>query len=191
VTVSQGVKPLKGEGEHALDPHAWQDVANVRLYVGNIRDALAAADPDHKADYTARAQAYLARLDALDADIRSTITAIPTARRRVITSHDAFGYFGHAYGMDFIAPQGVSTETDASARDVAKIIRQIRAEKIPAVFLENVSDPRLMERIAKETGAKIGDKVYSDALSPPGGPAATYLDMMRHNLKAFAQALGA
>ncbi len=114
---------------------------------------------------------------------------IPADRKRIITSHDAFGYFAAAYGLTFIAPQGVSTEAEASAKDVARIIRQIRAEKIPAVFLENVSDPRLIERITRETGAKIGGRLYSDALSPPDGPAGTYIDMMRNNIRELSAAL--
>jgi zinc/manganese transport system substrate-binding protein len=121
--------------------------------------------------------------------VKAAIARIPASRRRVITTHDAFGYFARAYGMTFIAPQGVSTEAEASAKGVARIIRQVRSERIPAVFLENVSDPRLMDRIAKETGARIGGKLYSDALSAPGGPAATYVDMMRNNIRAFSAAL--
>ena len=174
----------------ATDPHAWQDVANARTYVREIEKALEQADPAGAADYGANAAAYLAQLDALDADIRAGIAAIPPGRRRVITTHDAFGYYGRAYGMEFIAPAGVSTESEAGARDVARIIKQIRAQKIPAVFLENISDDRMMQQIARESGAKIGGKVYSDALSPSGGPAATYLDMMRGNLAEFVRALG-
>ena len=117
------------------------------------------------------------------------IASIPPKNRKIITTHDAFGYFGRAYGMAFIAPQGVSTETEPSAKDVAKIIRQIKAQHIPAVFLENISDPRLMEQIARESGAKVGDKLYSDALSKPGEGAATYIDMMHNNIAAFTKAL--
>jgi zinc/manganese transport system substrate-binding protein len=157
--------------------------------VATIRDALIEADPAGRADYEARATAYLARLDTLDGEIRAAIARLPADRRRVITSHDAFGYFARAYGLAFVAPQGVSTESEASARDVARIIRQIRAEKLPAVFLENVSDPRLMERIAKETGARIGGRLYSDALSRPDGPAGTYIEMMRNNIRELSSAL--
>ena len=155
----------------------------------SIRDALIEADPAGRADYEARAAAYLGRLDALDAEIRAAIAKIPADRRRVITSHDAFGYFSRAYGLSFVAPQGVSTESEASARDVARIIRQIRAEKLPAVFLENVSDPRLMDRIARETGARIGGRLYSDALSRTDGPAGTYIEMMRNNIRELSSAL--
>jgi len=147
------------------------------------------ADPARAAAYEADAAAYLGKLDSLESEIKTMLAAIPAERRKVITTHDAFGYFGAAYRMQFIAPQGVSTETEVSARDVAKIIRQIKTQKIPAVFMENVTDPRLMKRIAEEAGAKIGGKLYSDALSGPDGPAATYLDMMRSNLKEFKSAL--
>lgn len=194
VTASAGVKPLKMEdedkpGHMVTDPHAWQSVANARLYVANIRNGLIKADPAGKNVYEANATAYLARLAALEADVKAAIAKIPVERRRIITTHDAFGYFGAAYGMKFISPEGVSTESEASAKDVAKIVDQIRREKIPAVFMENISDPRLMEQIARETGAKIGGTLYSDALSKADGPAATYIDMMRNNIRQFGAAL--
>lgn len=191
VEAAKGAKLLKGEedGHGGVDPHAWQSIANAKVYVANIRDALIAADTMGKAAYEANAEAYLAKLDELGAEVKNLVAGIPPERRRIITSHDAFRYFEEAYGIDFVAPQGVSTEAEASAKDVARIIQQIRREKIAAVFVENVSDARLMERIAKETGAKIGERVYSDALSEPNGPAGTYIDMMRHNIRAFSAAL--
>jgi zinc/manganese transport system substrate-binding protein len=191
VTASKGIKSRKmeEEGHKVTDPHAWQSVANTKIYVANIRDGLAAADPAGKASYEANANAYLAKLDALEADIKDAVNRIPADRRRIITSHDAFGYFGAAYGIDFIAPAGVSTETAVSARDVAKIIAQIRKQKIPAVFMENINDPRMMEQIAKESGAKVGGQLFSDALSDEKGPAATYLDMMRNNIRELGVAL--
>lgn len=197
VEAAKGVKPLKGEDEehghghaHAgFDPHAWQSIANAKVYVGNIRDALIAADAGGKAAYEANADAYLKQLDALEQEVKGLVAQIPADRRRIITSHDAFRYFGDAYGIEFVSPQGVSTDAEASAKDVAKIIRQIKREAIKAVFVENVSDPRLMERVSKETGARIGQRVYSDALSDEKGPAGTYIDMMRHNIRAFSSAL--
>jgi len=194
ITVSSDVKAISEAPDghshgHDLDPHAWQDVANAKLYARNIRNALSAADPEGASFYAARSEAYMAELDQLDREIKQGLAQIPPERRRVITSHDAFGYFAKAYGLSFVAPQGVSTEAEASSRDVARIIRQIRAEKIPAVFLENIADPRLMTQIARETDAKIGPRVYSDSLSDSSGPAPTYLDMMRHNLRAFSEAL--
>ena len=191
VTATRGIQPqtFTLDGKVTDDPHAWQNIANAKLYVANIRDGLVAADPDGRAVYEANAAAYLVKLDALEIEVKAVIAAIPAKNRKIITSHDAFGYFGTAYGMKFIAPQGVSTESEPSAKDVAKIIRQIKAEKIPAVFMENISDPRLIQRIASETGARIGGKLYSDALSGKDGPAATYVEMMKNNVAAFAAAL--
>jgi zinc/manganese transport system substrate-binding protein len=199
VEAAKGVKPLKGEdeghghghdhGHGGSDPHAWQSIGNAKIYVANIRDALIAADEAGKATYQANAASYLERLDEMEAEVKGLVAKIPPERRRIITSHDAFRYFEEAYGIDFVAPQGVSTESEASAKDVARIIQQIKRETIAAVFVENVSDARLMERIAKETGARIGSRVYSDALSEPNGPAGTYIDMMRHNIRAFSAAL--
>ncbi|GHE46148.1 metal ABC transporter substrate-binding protein [Camelimonas fluminis] len=178
-----------GHDHGGLDPHAWQDVANVKIYVRNIRDGLIAADPAGRDAYENNAAAYLARLDELDADIRRRMAAIPADHRRIITTHDAFGYFGRAYGLGLIAPQGLSTDTEASAADVARVVRQIRAEKAPAVFLENIADPRLMARIARETGVKTGGQLYTDSLSLPDGPAASYIDMMRSNVGTLEKAL--
>ncbi|MAM75543.1 MAG: metal ABC transporter substrate-binding protein [Tistrella sp.] len=171
------------------DPHAWQSLTNARIYVHNVLEALIAADSDDKSVFEANAAAYLKKIDALDARIRAEIASVPAERRKVVTSHDAFGYFEAAYGVEFLAPVGVSTEAEASAGDVAKLIDQIRAEKIPAVFMENISDPRLLERIASETDATIGGTLYSDALSPADGPAATYLDMMDYNVRTLVAAL--
>lgn len=172
-----------------IDPHAWQSITNAKIYVANIRDGLIAADPAGKEAYTANAAAYTAKLDALDGEVKTAMAAIPPAQRRIITSHDAFGYFGDSYGLTLVAPEGVSTESEASAKDVARIIRQIKAQKIPAVFLENVSDPRLVERIAKESGAKIGGELYTDALSDDKGPATTYILMIQSNVRTLASAL--
>jgi zinc/manganese transport system substrate-binding protein len=194
IVATKGIKPRERAGERGhdhgrADPHAWQSVANAKIYVANIRDALIAADPVGKAAYEANAATYLAKLDALEREVREVIAKIPADRRKVITSHDAFGYFEAAYGIAFIAPQGVSTEAEASARDVAAIITQIKKQKIAAVFLENVTDPRLVEQIARETGAKIGGTLYSDALTDDKGDATTYIDLIRHNLKQLATAL--
>ncbi|GLI23397.1 MULTISPECIES: metal ABC transporter solute-binding protein, Zn/Mn family [Xanthobacter] len=180
------------EGGHdhgGIDPHAWQSIANAKIYVANVRDGLIAADPDGRDAYTANAAAYTAKLDALEAEVKSSMAKIPAEQRRIITSHDAFGYFGEAYGLTLIAPEGVSTESEASAKDVGRIIRQIKAQKIPAVFVENVTDPRLIQRIAKESGAKVGGELYSDALSDDKGPASTYIDMMHSNVRELSTAL--
>jgi zinc/manganese transport system substrate-binding protein len=194
VVASKGVTPRhmmeEEDGKQEItDPHAWQSLANGKIYVANIRDGLIAADPDGKAVYAANAAKYLDAIDTEEAAVKGTLDKLPEDRRRIITSHDAFGYFGAAYGIEVIAPEGVSTESEASAKDVAKIIRQIKAEKIPAVFIENITDHRLLDQIARETGAKIGGTLYTDALSPPDGPAPTYLGMFRHNIEALSQAL--
>jgi zinc/manganese transport system substrate-binding protein len=187
VTATDGITALKLGS--AADPHAWQSVVNAKVYVANIRDALVAADPVDAAAFRANAVGYLAKLDALDREVRTAVAQIPPARRKVISTHDAFGYFAAAYGIEFIAPLGVSTESEASARDIAGIITQIRAEKIPAVFLENISDVRLIRRISAETGASVGGTLFSDSLSDEKGDAPTYIELVRHNIKALTSAL--
>lgn len=187
VTATQGIAPRKLDSHE--DPHAWQSVGNAKVYVANIRDALAKADPAGADIYKANAEAYLAKLAALDSDVKAAIATIPAAHRKVISTHDAFGYFAAAYGIEFIAPQGVSTDSEPSAKDIAVIITQLKISKIPAVFLENIADPRLMRRIAAETGAKIGGTLYSDSLTAENGDAPTYIDMVRHNIKALTSAL--
>ena len=192
VVTSQGIRPRSGVRSHdhaASDPHAWQSVVNAKIYVENIRDGFVAADQSGERNYRSNAAAYLAKLDALDTEIRAAIAAIPAARRKVITAHSAFGYFSDAYGIEFIAPEGLSTETEPSAGGVAKLVDQIRREKIPAAFMENIADPRLLQRIAEETGIRIGGRLYSDALSAPDGPAATYIDMMHSNVRELTSAL--
>jgi zinc/manganese transport system substrate-binding protein len=184
---TKGITPLKSGSD--ADPHAWQSVVNAKTYVANIRDALVAADPADAGIFRANAQTYLAKLDVLDREVREAVAQIPESRRKVISTHDAFGYFAAAYGIEFIAPLGVSTESEASARDIAGIITQVRSQKIPAVFLENISDPRLMRRISAETGARIGGTLYSDSLTGEKGDAPTYIDMVRHNIKALTSAL--
>jgi zinc/manganese transport system substrate-binding protein len=188
VTASNGIAPLQLGSD--ADPHAWQSVANVRIYVANIRDALIAADPADAAVFRANAERYLGELNALDAEVRAAIAKIPPERRKVITTHNAFGYFAAAYGVTFVAPVGVSTESEPSARDIATLIQQIKAAKIPAVFLENLGDDRLIRRIAAETGAKAGGTLYSDSLTDEKGPAPTYIALVRHNIKALTSALG-
>jgi zinc/manganese transport system substrate-binding protein len=172
-----------------IDPHAWQSIRNAEIYVANIRDGLIRADPTGRRIYEENAAAYLGELDHLDGEAKRAIAEISPARRKVITTHNAFAYFAAEYGVAFIAQQGVSTETEASARDVARIILLIRREGIPAIFFENVADPRLLKRIAAETGARIGGTLFSDSLTPANGPAPTYMRMMRHNIEAIIAAL--
>lgn len=178
-----------GHNHGGTDPHAFQAVSNARIYVKNIVDAYCAADMAGCDAYKANAAAYDEKLAALDAEVKAAVAAIPADKRNVITSHDAFGYFAHAYGLTFHAPEGISTESEASAADVAKLIDQVREDKAAAIFVENISDPRLIEQISKEAGVKVGGALYSDALSAADGPAATYIDLMRHNVTTIKGAI--
>jgi zinc/manganese transport system substrate-binding protein len=172
-----------------VDPHAFQSIANARIYVANIADAFCAADAAGCDAYKANAAAYTGKLDALETEVKDAIASIPAEKRTVITSHDAFGYFEHAYGLTFRAPEGISTEAEPSAADVARLIDQVKAEKAAAVFVENITNQRLIEQIASETGLKIGGTLYSDALSGADGPAPTYIDLMKHNIATIKGAV--
>ncbi|RYF38840.1 MAG: metal ABC transporter substrate-binding protein, partial [Comamonadaceae bacterium] len=172
-----------------IDPHAFQDPANVMVYARNISAALAKADPAGKDVYKANAEAYQAQLTELDAWATRQFAAIPKAKRKVITSHDAFGYLGARYGITFLAPQGLSTDSEASAKDVAALIRQIKKEGIKAVHVENMTNPRLLQQLSREAGVPMGAALYADALSAPGGPADTYLTLMRHNIHELSSSM--
>jgi zinc/manganese transport system substrate-binding protein len=172
-----------------VDPHAWQDVGNVRRYIANIANALTKADPEGAPTYRANAERYDDELKTLDAEIRAAFAALPAERRKVVSSHDAFAYFGRAYGIRFLSPVGVSNNAEPTAQGVARLIRQLKAEKVPAVFIENVADSRLIDRIRSESGAQVGGTLYSDALSKTGGPAPSYVQMMRTNLDVLRRAL--
>lgn len=199
IVASDGISPLNADNDMqvhshghdpgALDPHAWQNIANVRIYAKNIASALSAIDPAHKPFYDTNLARYDTELQNLDAMIRKSIAAIPQDRRKLVTTHDAFGYFEQAYGIEMIAPLGVATDAQPSAKDLGRIIRQIRDEAIPAIFLEASIDPRLAQRLASESGAKIGGTLYSDALSAKNGPAGTYITMMETNIKELTRAL--
>lgn len=201
VVATEGIEPIapvESHGEaHAeddhdhgkIDPHAWQSAKNAVTYAGNVAQALCDTDAANCESYKSNAATYVAELEALDADIRQMVASLPQDRRTVITGHDAFGYFAHAYGLTFLAPEGVSTESEASAADVAKLITQIKEEKASALFVESISDPRLIEAIAQDTGVTVGGTLYSDALSAPSGPAATYIGMMRYNARTLVEAL--
>jgi zinc/manganese transport system substrate-binding protein len=193
VVASSGVATLAagGPGGHGHshgtgpDPHCWQDVGRIKRYVANIADGLAQADAGNAGLYRDRAEAYGQRLDTLDRWVRSAIAEVPPDQRKVITGHDSFRYFSNAYGVQFLAPRGFKTDSEPTARDVAALIRQVREQKIKALFVENMSNPGLVEQIAREAGAVVGARLYSDALSAPDGPAPTYEAMMRHNVKAL------
>ncbi|TIO76800.1 MAG: metal ABC transporter substrate-binding protein [Mesorhizobium sp.] len=201
VTLTKGVMPIdfkpefadadaaEGAGKTVTDPHAFQSIANARIYVKNIADAFCAADSAGCDSYKANAAAYTTKLDSLEGDVRAAIQSIPEAKRVVITSHDAFGYFEHEYGLTFLAPQGISTDSEPSAADVAKLVEQVKQDKAAAIFIENITNPRLVEQIAGETGIKVGGTLYSDALSGSDGPASTYIDMMRNNITQIKGAI--
>lgn len=172
-----------------IDPHVWQDPGRVRTMVRNIASGLAAADAGRTTIYARNADAYLGRLAELDGWISGQIASVPAGRRKIITSHDAFGYFEERYGVDFRAPRGVNMEAEPSAADLARLIREIKRAKIKIVFMENISDPRMMEQLARESGAQMGGRLYSDALSRADGPAPTYLAMMRYNVTRLRDAM--
>jgi zinc/manganese transport system substrate-binding protein len=194
VVVSQGIAAQKeaGHGGHShgdADPHAWQNPRHVITYVDNIAKGLCEADAARCDAYRRNAAAYTVQLQALDAEIASAWAAIPAAQRKVITSHDAFGYYAKAYGVTFLAPQGMSTDSEASAKGVGQLVRQIKKQHIKALFVESISDPRLIEQIGRETGVKPAGELFSDSLSAAQGPAANYLAMMRANTAALTQAV--
>jgi zinc/manganese transport system substrate-binding protein len=172
-----------------VDPHAWQDLKNGKIYAENIRAALVTVLPAARDEINARAQRYIDQIDALDQASRTRLDAVPEAQRRVISSHDAFGYFAQAYGVEFFAAQGWSTDREVSAADMATLIREIRKDQVRALFVENMSDPRLMQRVSEETGVRIGGKLYSDALSAPGTDADTYLKMFSSNVNTILQTI--
>lgn len=171
-----------GHDHGKVDPHAWQNPANVHVYVANIAAGLSRADPANATHYQQRAASYVQELQALEQWAEKEVASIPAAKRRVITSHDAFGYLGQRFKIEFLAPQGMNTEAEASAKGVGKLIQQAKREGIKAIFVENVSNPKLLEQISRETGAKVGGRLYSDALSQPSGVAGSYLAMMRYNI---------
>ena len=206
IVASEGIATIRSKGHdhghshghshshgHAkaasVDPHIWQDPRRVQQMVRTISRDLAAADPGRAAIYRTNADDYAARLAELDAWIAGEIATVPAAKRKVVTSHDAFGYFAARYAVKFIAPRGVNTESEPSAADLARIIREIRREKFKVVFLENISDPKLIEQVAREGGARMGGRLYSDALSRADGPAPTYLALMRHNVIRLRDAM--
>jgi zinc/manganese transport system substrate-binding protein len=184
LTASAGIHARQQGG--SFDPHVWQSLTHAARCVENLRDALIRAVPNEAAAIAQRSAQYVAQLNALDDLLRARFAAIPKAQRRVITSHDAFGYLGAAYDIEFLSPQGMSTGSEASAASVARLIEQIRSQSVRAVFVENISDPRLVRRLAQEGGAAVGGRLYSDALSLPGTEADTYLKLFAHNAAALA-----
>ncbi len=172
-----------------FDPHAWQSIANAKIYVKNIADAFCAADRSGCTFYQDNARAYTSKLNALQQKIKTTMAAIPEDKRTVVVGHNAFRYFEEDYGIHFLSPQGISTEAEASAADVAGILKEIKRNKASAVFAENISNPRLVAQIATEAGLSVAGTLYSDALSDPAGPSSTYLAMMEHNVTTLTTAV--
>jgi zinc/manganese transport system substrate-binding protein len=211
VELTKGVEPLKMQEEHGheaegqahdaaaeaeeghhhddIDPHAFQSIANAKIYLKNIANAFCAADAEGCDAYKANAEAYTQKLAAAEDEVKAAVAAIPEDKRVIITSHDAFGYFEHEYGLTFLAPEGISTDAEASAADVAALIRQVREDKASAIFVESITNARLAEQIAGETGLQVGGTLYSDALSATGGPAPTYIELMRHNIETIKGAV--
>jgi zinc/manganese transport system substrate-binding protein len=191
VVASQGVKThtLDEEGKVVTDPHAWNSAANGALYAQNILAGLVKADPQDEAALNASGQKYIAELQQIDGWAKARFNTIPQAKRKVLTSHDAFGYFGRAYGVTFLAPQGLSSESEASAAQVGALIQQIKADGVHTWFMENQLDPRLVKQIATATGAQPGGELYPEALSKPGGVADSYVKMLRHNVESIANSM--
>ena len=187
IVATRGIPPLMIGGEP--DPHAWQSLANAKHYIDNIRDALRAACPTRSQEIHHQAADYMRPIDMLEQAVQSRFAAIPQARRRVITSHDAFRYYAAAYPLECFAPQGWSTESEPSAADVARIVRQVKAQRVVALFVDNIADPRLIERIGCEADVKLGGTLYSDALSEPGNAADTYLKMIEHNTAMLVETM--
>lgn len=205
VEASRGIKPLQaddhGHGhDHAghdhdhdhgsVDPHAWHDPRNIEVYVKNIAEGLSRADPAGRAVYQQRATDYVAKVRELDAWAERGFAAVPAAQRKVLTQHDALAYLGRRYGIRLLAAQGVSTDTEASAKAIATLVRQVKKEQVKAVFMENMSDARLIEQLSREAGVSVGGKLYSDALSPAGGPADSWLKFFRYNVETLLKSFG-
>jgi zinc/manganese transport system substrate-binding protein len=204
IVASDGVAPLAADEEHegeahdegeeghhheGIDPHAFQDLANAQIYVTNIAKGLSEVAPDHAADFKANADTLIAEIAALDQQLKADFAAIPQEKRRVLTSHDAFHYFGRAYGIAFVSVQGLSTEAEPTADDLVRVVRQARDGHLSAIFLENMSDPRLAETVAQESNVRMGGELYADALSDPSGPAPDYLSLIRYNAKQLLAAM--
>ncbi len=191
IVASQGIntRSMEEDGKSITDPHAWNSAANGAIYAENISAALVAADPQDAATIRKSGDSYAARLKQLDSWAKKRFADVPQAKRKVLTSHDAFGYFGEAYGVTFLAPVGFSTEAQASASDVASLIKQLKDEHISTYFIENQTDPRLVKQIASATGAKPGGELYPEALSGPGGPASTYEKAFKHNVNTIANSM--
>ena len=191
VTASEGVncRKMEEDGKQITDPHAWNSMANGVIYATNVMNALIKVDPEDADYFRQRGTAYIEQLQKLDAWAKTEFTGIPQSKRKVLTSHDAFGYFGQEYHVSFMAPVGFSTEAEASASGVASLIKQIKAEKVKTYFIENQTDPRLVKQIAAASGAEPGGELYPEALSGPKGPATTYVKAFKHNVETIVASM--
>ena len=187
LVATDGVTPLEVEGE--IDPHAWNALTNGMIYIENIAKGMGRIDPENEATYKANADAYIARLQILHDDAKAKLNKLPAGQRTVVTAHDAFGYLENAYGLTFLAPVGIDTEAEPSAKELAELVDHLKDVGAGALFVENITSPALVEQIARETGIKMGGRLYSDALSERGGPATSYEKMFEHNLNALIEAL--
>ena len=187
IVATSGVAPRLADGE--IDPHAWNALTNGIVYVENIAAAMAQADTANADAYKANAAAYIARLRALHASASESFGALPESRRTVVTAHDAFGYLAASYGLNFLAPVGIDTDAEPSAKELAALISHLKATGAGALFVENITSPALITQISRETGLKIGGRMFSDALSERGGPATSYVAMFEHNLGVIMAAL--
>jgi len=191
VVASRGVatRSMEEDGKSVTDPHAWNSMRNGVIYATNVMNALIKADPQDAEAIRRSGEHYIEQLQTLDGWAKTAFAAIPVAKRKVLTRHDAFGYFGQRYGVTFLAPVGFSTESEASASEVGGLIRQLKAEHIHSYFIENQTDPRLVKQIASATGAQPGGELYPEALSQPSGPAPTYVAAFRHNVDAIIRSM--
>lgn len=190
VLITEGVRPITSlVYDNASDPHAWMDALNGVVYVQNIASALATVDPKHSAEYIKNAEAYKKEIKQADAYIKKQIQSIPADKRVLITSHDAFQYFGRAYGIELNAIQGISTEAEARAKDVQRVIQTIRQKNVPAIFIESTINPKLLKQISDDTGAQIGGELFADSLGEEDGPGGTYIKMLTHNAEVITNAL--
>nr|WP_310616300.1 metal ABC transporter substrate-binding protein [Pantoea cypripedii] len=191
VVASQGIntREMVDDGKTITDPHAWNSMANGVIYATNVMNALIKADPEDAAAIRKQGENYIQQLQKLDSWAKTSFAAVPQSKRKVLTSHDAFGYFGQRYGVSFLAPVGFSTEAEASASDVASIIKQLKSEHINTYFMENQTDPRLVKQIASATGAKPGGELYPEALSEANGPAASYEAAFKHNVNVMLKSM--
>jgi len=190
ITSTTNIHPsLVFEEKLIEDPHAWHSISNIKIYIYNITKALQDLDPENADYYESNAQSYIKRLNDLDAKIREEVDKVPPPKRKVITAHDAFGYFGNTYGIQFLAPIGTSTCCEAKVKDIISLIKQIKEYGVKTIFVENITNPRVIQQISRETGAKIGNELYSDALSESDGPAASYIDMMEYNFSLLIESM--